>query len=197
MPWRDVQRRAGGGVYRLLVAESGEVNACAPFGRTVAVTSHAARSLPPNRLAGVLAHELGHSLGWRAGPAFVRAQVTVPGRALSWTLRAPWSLVVSLWKRAVAWHRPIGFLLVFVMALVATAVSVVVVVPAVVAQAGVLAGRVFARRAEARADAAAVRMGLGPELVAAVEHHIDGADPARRMPVPLIRRAEGLRRALG
>ncbi|GAA4237569.1 hypothetical protein GCM10022254_49950 [Actinomadura meridiana] len=83
------------------------------------------------------------------------------------------------------------------MALVAMAVTVVVVVPALVARVVLMAGRMVAGRPESRADAAAVRMGLGADLVAAVEHHIDGTDPAKRMPLPLIRRAEGLRRRLG
>ncbi|WP_246179012.1 M48 family metalloprotease [Actinomadura decatromicini] len=193
-PWRDVQRRAGTSAYRLVVVDSAELNACASFGRTVAVTADSARSLPPFRLAAVLAHELGHVRGRRAGTAFVRAQVTLPSRALLWTLRTPWSPVASLWRRAVKWHRPIGFVPVFFAAVAATAVSVVVAAPALVGGAAAVAARLTGGLAERRADALAVRTGLGAELLAAVEHRIEGADP---MPLPLVRRAQALRRRLG
>ncbi|MFI0371054.1 M48 family metalloprotease [Actinomadura sp. 1N219] len=196
-PWQDVQRRAGGDAYRLVVTESDALNACTPFGRSVAVTSHAARLLPPVRLEAVLAHELGHAVGWQAGAAFVRAQVLVPSRVLTWVLRAPWSLVVSMWKRAVAWHRPIGFVLALLVAVGAMAVTVVVVLPAGVAFVVASAGRVVAGWWEARADAAGVRMGLGADLLAAVEHRIEDADREEPMPMPLVRRAQGLRRRLG
>ncbi|WUI01974.1 M48 family metalloprotease [Spirillospora sp. NBC_00431] len=192
-PWRDAQRRAGVVAYRLVVTESDELNACTPFGRTVAVTSHAARTLPPPRLEAVLAHELGH----RAGAALVRAQVTLPSRLLTRVLRAPWAMVVSMWKRAVAWHRPIGFVAAFFLAVAATAVTIVVVAPAGVAYAAALSGRLLAGRAEARADAAVVRMGLGADLLAAVEHRIEQAGREGGMPMPLVRRAQGIRRRLG
>ncbi|MFI0407799.1 M48 family metalloprotease [Actinomadura sp. 3N508] len=193
-PWRDVQRRAGVDAYRLVVIESDGLNACTPFGRTVAVASHAARSLPPVRLEAVLAHELGHALGLRAGAAFVRAQVAVPSRALAWVLRTPWSMVVSMWKRAVEWHRPIGFLLAFFLAIAATVITIVVALPAGVAYAAASSGRLLAGWSEARADAAAVRLGVGADLLAAVEHRIEGAET---MPLALVRRAQGLRRRLG
>lgn len=192
-PWRDVQRRAGAGAYRVVVTDSGELNACTPFGRTVAVTSDSARSLPPLRLEAVLAHELGHVLGWRAGAAFVRAQVALPSRALTWALRTPWSPIVPMWKRAVQWHRPIGFLAVFLLTIVATVVTVVVVVPAAVACGVATVARLL--RSEARADAFAARTGLGAELLAAVEHRIERG--AQGMPLPLVRRAQALRRRLG
>ncbi|WP_024936757.1 M48 family metalloprotease [Actinomadura welshii] len=194
-PWQDVQRRAGAGAYRLVVVESDELNACRPFGRTVAVTSRSARSLPPGRLEAVLAHELGHLLGWRALPAFVHAQVTLPGRALVWALRRPWAPVVPMWKRAVEWHRPIGFLLVFLLAVLAAAVTVVVALPAAVAHGAALGARLLSARGEARADAAAVRLGFGAELVAAVEERIE--HQPHGLPLPLVRRAQALRRRLG
>ncbi|WP_187414068.1 M48 family metalloprotease [Actinomadura chibensis] len=193
-PWRDVQRRAGTSAHRLVVVDSSELNACASFGRTVAVTADSARSLPPFRLAAVLAHELGHVRGRQAGMAFVRAQVTLPGRALLWTLRAPWSPVAAMWRRAVKWHRPIGFVLAFFAAVAAAAVSAVVAAPALAGGAAAVAARLTGGLAERRADAFAVRTGLGAELLAAVEHRIDGADP---MPLPLVKRAEALRRRLG
>lgn len=193
--WRDVQRRAGVGGYRVVVVESDGLNACVPFGRTVAVTSASARSLPPGRLEAVLAHELGHLLGWRAVPAFVHAQATMPSRALLWTLRKVWAPVAPMWKRAVAWHRPIGFVLVLLLGALATAVTVVVALPAGVAYAAALGARVLGARGEARADAVAVRLGFGAELVAVVEELIENAPDG--LPLPLVRRAQGLRRRLG
>jgi Zn-dependent protease with chaperone function len=193
--WRDVQRRAGAGAYRLVVVESDELNACVPFGRTVAVTSASARSLPPGRLEAVLAHELGHLLGWRAVPAFVHAQVTLPSRALLWTLRRSWSPIGPMWRRAVTWHRPIGFVLVFLLALVATAVTAVVALPACVAYIAALGARLPGGRGEGRADGVAVRLGFGADLVAAVEDRIEHA--RHGLPLHLVRRAQGLRRRLG
>ncbi|NKZ04515.1 M48 family metalloprotease [Actinomadura latina] len=192
--WRDVQRRAGAG-YRLVVVESEALNACVPSGRTVAVTSASARSLPPGRLEAVLAHELGHLLGWRAVPAFVHAQVTLPSRALMWTLRRSWSPIGPMWKRAVAWHRPIGFVLVFLLAVSATAVTAVVALPAAVARVAAIGARLLGGRGEGRADAVAVRIGFGAELVAAVEDRIEHA--RHGLPLDLVRRAQGLRRRLG
>jgi Zn-dependent protease with chaperone function len=193
--WRDVRRRAGVGAYRLVVVESDELNACVPFGRTVAVTSASARSLPPGRLEAVLAHELGHLLGWRAVPAFVHAQVTLPSRALLWTLRRCWSPIGPMWKRAVKWHRPIGFVLLFLLALSATAVTVVVALPAGAAYIAALGARLAGGRGEGGADAVAVRLGFGAELVAAVEDRIEHAPHG--LPLHLVRRAQGLRRRLG
>lgn len=193
--WRDVQRRAGAGAYRLVVVDSEELNACMPFGRTVAVTSASARSLPPGRLEAVLAHELGHLLGWRAVPAFVHAQVTLPARALLRALRRSWSPVGPMWRRAVAWHRPIGFVLVFLLALAAAAVTVVAAVPTGAAYAAAAGARLLSRRGEGRADAVAVRLGFGAELVAVVEDRIEHAGEG--LPLHLVRRAQGLRRRLG
>jgi Zn-dependent protease with chaperone function len=193
--WRDVQRRGGVSEYRLVVVESDGLNACRPFGRTVAVTSHSARSLPPAHLEAVLAHELGHLLGWRAVTAFVHAQVTLPSRALWWALRRPWAPIAPMWKRAVAWHRPIGFLLVFLLAILATVVTAVLALPAAVAYAAASAARLLSAHGEARADAAALRMGFGAALVAAVEHRIE--HQPHGLPLPLVRRAQRLRRRLG
>ncbi|HEY8482817.1 MAG TPA: M48 family metalloprotease [Spirillospora sp.] len=193
--WRNVRRRAGAGAYRLVVVESEDLNACAPSWRIVAVTSRSAASLPPDRLEAVLAHELGHVLGWRAVPAFVHAQVTVPSRALVRVLRGLWAPVAPMWKRAVAWHRPIGFLAAFLLTVVASAATAVLAVPTGAAFAVAWGARLPRGRAEAWADAAAVRLGFGESLVAAVEDRIETAPDG--LPMPLVRRAQGLRRRLG
>ncbi|GAA4378573.1 hypothetical protein GCM10023088_39660 [Actinomadura verrucosospora] len=193
--WRYVQQHAGVSGYRLVVVESDGLNACRPSARTVAVTSQSARSLAPGHLAAVLAHELGHLQGWRAVPAFVHAQVTLPNRTLQWALRTAWSPIGPMWKRAVEWHRPIGFLGVFLLAAVALAVTALVAVPAALAYAASLGARLLGAGGEARADAAAVGMGFGADLVAAVEHRIEHQPDG--LPLPLVRRAQALRRRLG
>lgn len=193
--WRYVQQHAGVSGYRVVIVESDGLNACRPSARTVAVTSQSARSLPPGQLAAVLAHELGHLQGWRAVPAFVHAQVTLPNRTLRWALRTVWSPIGPMWKRAVEWHRPIGFLGVLLLAAVATVVTVLVAVPAALAFAASLGARLLSAGGEARADAAAVRMGFGADLVAAVEHRIEHQPDG--LPLSLVRRAQALRRRLG
>jgi Zn-dependent protease with chaperone function len=193
--WRYVQQHAGVSGYRLVIVESEGLNACRPSARTVAVTSRSARSLTPEHLAAVLAHELGHLQGWRAVPAFVHAQVTLPNRTLQWALRTAWSPIGPMWKRAVEWHRPIGFLGVLLLAAVAAVVTVLVAVPAALAYAASLGARLLSAGGEARADAAAVRMGFGADLVAAVEHRIEHQPDG--LPLPLVRRAQALRRRLG
>ncbi|WP_141583437.1 M48 family metalloprotease [Actinomadura sp. WMMA1423] len=193
--WRNVQQHAGVSGYRLVIVESDALNACRPSVRTVAVTSHSARSLPPERLAAVLAHELGHLQGWHAVPAFVHAQVTLPHRVLRWALRTVWSPIGPMWKRAVEWHRPIGFLVVFLLAAVASVVTVLAAVPAALAYAASLGAGLLSAGGEARADEAAARMGFGAELVAAVEHRIEHQPDG--LPLPLVRRAQALRRRLG
>ncbi|NDU77975.1 M48 family metalloprotease [Actinomadura sp. DSM 109109] len=193
--WRYVQQHAGVSGYRLVVVESDGLNACRPSARTVAVTSDSARSLPSGQLVAALAHELGHLQGWRAVPAFVHAQVTLPHRTFRWVLRTVWSPIGPMWKRAVEWHRPIGFLGVLLLAVAASAVTLLVVVPAALSSAAFLAARLLSAGGEARADAAAVRMGFGADLVAAVEHRIENQPDG--LPLPLVRRAQALRRRLG
>ncbi|GLW61798.1 hypothetical protein Arub01_00420 [Actinomadura rubrobrunea] len=195
--WRQVVRRAGLRSYPLMVADSEELNACTPVPGIVAVTTHSAGSLSTAHLQAVLAHELGHKRGPQALPAFVTAHLAVPSRALRWTLRALWSPIVPLWKRAVAWHRPIGFLMVFLLAAVATAVTVAAALPAAAAYAAAALTRLAAPHLEAQADAFAARLGLGPDLLAAIEDHIESRHQASgSLPLPLVQRAHHLRRVL-
>lgn len=203
-PWRDALRRAEipAAEYRLMVAESGKLNACRAIGRIVVVTSHSVGSLTPGQLEAVLVHELGHRLGWRGPLGYVRDWLMLPTRALSWLLQALWSPVTPMWRRAVAWHRPIGFLLTFLLAIVAAAVSVVAALPAAVAAGGARLARLSTGQDEFHADTVAVRLGLGPDLLSALEHAIGSgqaeADPDRpqtvaSLPLPLVRRTQRLR----
>jgi Zn-dependent protease with chaperone function len=207
-PWRALQHRAGipGGRFQLMVMASDELNACVVTGRIVVVTSRSAASPPPDRLEAVLAHELGHRLGRPAVLVYVSVQLMLPIQALRWLLRAVWRPVGPMWRRAVAWHRPIGFLVTFVLALFATAVTVVAGLPAAVAFGGVALARLATGRAELRADSVAVRLGLGPQLLTVVEQLIEtgghGRDELPRaerllaLPPLLVRRAQWLRTSL-
>ncbi|WP_165495327.1 M48 family metalloprotease [Actinomadura roseirufa] len=193
-PWREVLQDAGlhPRAFHLVVTDSEELNSCAPVWRFVAVTSHSAGSLPADRLAGVLAHELGHVLGWRMLPAFVHAQLTLPSRALLWTARLPWTPVAPMWKRAVAWHRPIGFLLVFLLAFAAGVATLILAIPTGAAYAAALLARFAAGRSEAGADAVAARLGRGAGLLAALDGRVEQAE--HELPLPLVHRARKLRR---
>lgn len=66
--WRRVTARAGvdADAYQLWVEDSTGINAMAAAGHIVGVTSHSLRTLTPGKLAGVLAHELGHHVGGHA-----------------------------------------------------------------------------------------------------------------------------------
>jgi Zn-dependent protease with chaperone function len=202
-PWDEVLQHLGrlNGRLSLMVVDSAGLNACTPVGRIIPVTANAANSLPTDQLRAALAHELGHKIGWRTVPAFVHTQLRTPSRSLWWLLRTLWSPVGPMWRRAVAWHRPIGFVLVFLLVVIATAVTVVTALPAVAAYGASAATRLSARQTEARADELVVLLGLGNELLAAVEHHIDNghsADAEAPSPLPahLVQRAQHLRRIL-
>lgn len=198
--WSRVLHLAGvpGDRHRLLVVDSAELNACTATGRILGVTAHAARVLTPDRLEAVLAHELGHRLGWHGLLAAVHGWLMLPIRALWWLLRAMWSPVAPMWRRAVAWHRPIGFLLTFLLAVAAIAVSAGAALPAAVAFGGIRVARLFTGTAEHAADAVAVRLGLGTELLATLEHTIETGHNERpsALPMALVRRAERLRKQL-
>ncbi|GLZ02830.1 hypothetical protein Acsp03_02970 [Actinomadura sp. NBRC 104412] len=191
-PWRHVLHRAGLDPrdHRVLLTDRDTLNACATTGHDIVVTERSARTLAPNQLEAVLAHELGH----RSTASFTR--LTWPSRLLWWTLSALWTPVGPMWRRAVAWHRPIGFLLVFLLAALATAVTVIAVVPAALTHALHRAARPLTDRTEFQADDFAVRLGLGPGLLAAIEHRLEATPADKPLPPRLLRRAERLRRRL-
>ncbi|WP_285492319.1 M48 family metalloprotease [Actinomadura sp. NBRC 104425] len=196
-PWRNLLHRAGlpDGQYRLMVTDADGLNACTPVRGIVAVTSHAT-SLPAPHLEAILAHELGHQRGLQSLSAFVTTHLTVPSRFLRWVLRTLWSPVTPMWKRAVAWQRPIGFLMVFLLAAAATAVTLLAALPAAIAYAATALPRLSKTATDHDADAYAVHLGLGPDLLTAVETHIEKAASEAELPLPLVQRAHHLRRTL-
>lgn len=204
-PWRAVLARAGipAGRYRLMVVDSEELNAYATTGRIVVVTSQAARTLPPDQLEAVLAHELGHQLSLHVVPVFCHAQLMVPIRVLWWLLARSWRPVRRMWAVAVKWHTPFGFLVTFLLAILAAAAFVVSAAPAAIAFVGVALSRISTDSTEYQADRAAIDLGLGPALLAVLESFIDAGRGGtgrlgRLLAVQplLVRRAHRIRKTL-
>jgi Zn-dependent protease with chaperone function len=188
---------------RLMIVSAKELNASATAGRTVVITSYAANSLPPDRLEAVLAHELTHHVGLQAVPVFCHAQLMLPIRTLWWLLARIWRPVRRMWRVAVAWHTPFGFLVTFLLAIVAALMIVVSAIPACIAFLGSTLSRVSTDQTEFQADTTVAGLGLGPQLLAALEAAIDaghvGTVRAGRLlglPPLEIRRAQRLRKKL-
>jgi Zn-dependent protease with chaperone function len=204
-PVRRVLRRLdlAASRYRLVVTESDEPNAPATTGRTVVVTSYAAKSLPPEQAEAVLAHELSHRIGLHAVPVFCFKQLTVPIRTLWWLLTRIWRPVQRMWRVAVRWHTPFGFLVTFLLAIAVAVIFVISAIPAGIAFIGATLSRVSVDRTEFTTDAAVAALGLGPQLLAALETAIEAdrvtADRVGRLlaiPPLAVRRAQRLRKLL-
>jgi Zn-dependent protease with chaperone function len=199
---RALQRTAvPAGRVRLVIADTQELNAPATAGRTIAITSYAASSLPSDQLEAVLAHELTHHVGLHTVPVFCHTQLMLPIRALRWLLARIWRPVRQMWRVAMAWHTPFGFLVTFLLAVVAAVVIVISAVPACVAFLGAALSRVSTDRTEFQADAAVAGLGLGPQLLAALETGIevghvetDRVGHLLALPPLAVRRAQRLRK---
>lgn len=204
-PSRRALRRLGvtAGRYRLMISESDELNAPAMMGRTVIITSYAARSMPPDRAEAVIAHELSHHIGLHAVPVFCYTELTLPIRTVWWLLTHIWRPVRRMWRVAVRWHTPFGFLVTFLLAIAVAVIFAVSALPACVAVIGAALSRFAIDRTEYTADHTVAGLGLGPQLLAALEtaietNHTD-TDRTRRLlalPPLAVRRAQRLRRRL-
>lgn len=200
--WRALHRVGiSAGRVRLMIVKSRKLNAPATTGRLVVLTSYAAGSLPPDQLEAVLAHELSHHVGLNAVPVFCYTQLTLPIRALWWLLTRIWQPVRRMWRVAVKWHTPFGFLVTFLLAITMAVVFAVLVIPACLAIVGAALSRFSTDRTEFLADTAVAGVGLGPQLLAALEKAIEaghvGTDRAGRLlalPPLDVRRAQRLRR---
>ncbi|MFB9834956.1 M48 family metalloprotease [Actinoallomurus acaciae] len=191
------------GRIRLMIVDAQEPSAPATAGRTVVVTSYAVSSLPSDRLEAVLVHELTHHLGLYTVPVFCHTQLMLPVRALRWLLARIWRPVRRTWQVAVSWHTPFGFLVTFLLAIVAATAIAVSAIPACVAFVGAALSRVSTDRAEFQADTAVAGLGLGPQLLAALEAaieaghvHNDRIGRLLALPPLEIRRAQRLRKRL-
>ncbi|MDN3355116.1 M48 family metalloprotease [Actinomadura sp. DC4] len=202
-PARRALDRVGlsAGRVRLMIVKSRELNAPATTGQLVVLTSYATESLPPDQLEAVLAHELSHHVGLNAVPVFCYTQLTLPIRALWWLLTRIWHPVRRMWRVAVRWHTPFGFLVTFLLAIAVAIVFAVLVIPVGVAVVGAALSRFSTDRTEFNADHAVAGLGLGPQLLSALEITIEagiiGTDRTGRLlalPPLDVRRAQRLRR---
>lgn len=201
-PWASVLRRARipEDRFHLMVIESDELNAYASAGNIVTVTTLAARKLPARRLEAILAHELGHHLRRHAIPGFLLTQLLLPVRLVWGVTRVVWWPVRKMYRLAVIWGTPFGYLVTGLLAIVAGAVFVVFAIPAGTAYGGAALSGLGRDRAEFHADAAAVDLGLGQQLLAVVEEFITSGEQARvgrlgRTPL-IVRRARRIRHLL-
>ncbi|WP_327728184.1 M48 family metalloprotease [Streptomyces sp. NBC_00487] len=172
--WRRVTARAGvdADAYQLWVEDSTGINAMAAAGHIVGVTSHSLRTLTPGRLAGVLAHELGHHVGGHAWASLLTFWYALPARIAWRLLRWLASRVdrVSVGVAAVV----IGVLGAVLFAL-ATATYGLVFLP--LATPYLLAA--VSRRAELRADAHAAGLGYAQQLMAVLSEDLGREETAR------------------
>ncbi len=174
--WQDVlmSARLSPAQFVLAVSESDDLNAFASGGHLVVITTEAIASLPPHELQGVLAHELGHHLGfygvaltvgyWLALPvmALARAGMFCQNVAIAATETfASGSTVLTAIGRVVG-----GALRIVALPLLASLAAWQAV------------GGIIGRSAEFRADQRAVELGYGLELAAAMRRSAPTEPPA-------------------
>lgn len=160
--WESVCRSAGvdPAGYVLLVQEATHLNAFAAGGRVVAVTT-AALELRPERLAAVLAHELGHHLAAHTTVSMLAWWFALPARGVAWLVRQVLRLVVSI-ARTGDLVGVLGAILLALALLSGLAyLSLWLILMPFVSPLLAWAARV----GEYRADRIAARLGYGAELV--------------------------------
>lgn len=173
--WYEVTQRAGvdGSQYDLWMEDTDELNASAAAGHIVGVTRGAMRSLPPQQLAAVLAHELGHHVGGHAWAGLLGHWYAVPARLVMSALRLVIRVLAAISEVLAGLF--VLFLGVLAIALLFTfpAALALYAVPFLLAWSG--------RQGELRADRFAGLIGYGPLLVSVfTAWHAAGADDDRR-----------------
>jgi Zn-dependent protease with chaperone function len=149
--------------FVLAVTDSDELNAYASGGHLVIVTTGALTNLPGPELQGVMAHEIGHQLGWVSTVLVLGYWLALPVLALA---RFGFFLdnVATAATSAYADSAGTRF--------VGTAVAALLRTLAWVFQSGIViwqsVGGIVSRHAEFRADEWAVELGFGVELAAAM-----------------------------
>ena len=160
--WRSVLQAARLPRHRyvLAVLPADELNAFACGGHLVVVTTLAVETLPRDELAGVLAHELSHHLGFHTVALTVAQWLSVPVLVLA---RIGFFLqnVAAAATHSYASHSAALTAIGRLVSTVLTAVSWVFLSGLLVANA---AGNVSGRGAEYQADERAVQLGFGPQL---------------------------------
>ncbi|MGA4850644.1 M48 family metalloprotease [Streptomyces sp. G5(2025)] len=171
--WDDVTARFGveSTAYRLWIHESGNLNAEAPAGRIVAVTSAALR-LPPGQLGAVLAHELGHHVTGHSWTALLAFWYALPARLIWQLVRTLHRLTKPLrpstpTRRALKARNQlllVTTLLTLVVVYLFPWLALLPLVPVLLAA--------VKRRTELRADRSAAACGFGPQLAYVLEQFI-------------------------
>ena len=152
--------------FVLVVVDTNETNAFACGGHLLVVSSHAIHNLRQSQLTGVLAHELSHHMGGHTVALTIAQWMSLPIIGLA---------RLGIWLRDVSKRAATPFteryvLVHFIVQLVAallTAISYVLLSGLNTAQA--LNGRI-GRASEYRADARAMEMGFGNELLSALRN---------------------------
>lgn len=179
--WADVTGTAGvnGSRYSLWVQESDEVNAFAAAGHVVAVTRWALRNLPPQHLAALLAHELGHHIGGHAWAGLLTYWYSLPTRVMRrifYLLASVFGTAMSVFRGGPLLRAPAELLPIVLVAYAAyrvhPALLALVVVPFLLAW--------FTRLGEKYADRFAAKIGYGPLLVEVFESWLRSGMDARR-----------------
>ncbi|HUF99251.1 MAG TPA: M48 family metalloprotease [Ilumatobacter sp.] len=164
--WRDLARRANlpQTRYSIRVIDSDELNAFACGGHLVIVTSFALAELTPEQVAGVLAHELSHHLGWHTAALTLSHWLSLPVVLLA---RVGFFLqnVASAATDSYATHSAALTALGRAAALGLTAVSWVFLAALYASDA---MANLVGQGSEFEADRRAVRMGYGKPLAEAL-----------------------------
>ncbi len=163
--WQALLSRVGKGGnrrYQLRVIDSDNLNAYAGGGRLVIITSLALRALAQPELEAVLSHELGHHAGMHPIVVLANSWLTRPIVWFHSLLRLVHDLLITVIN-----HTPDGWIRIILL--------VVLLVPRAVLGALSLVWRVatllllfFGRHAEHQADATAVKLGYGHDLISAL-----------------------------
>lgn len=164
--WRDLATRANlpQASFAVRVVDSPELNAYACGGRLLVVTTFAIETLTPPQLAGVLAHELSHHLGWHTAALTVGHWLSLPVVALArvgFFLQNVARAATDSFARDSAALTAVGHLL----ATLLTAVSWLFLAALYASDA---LSNLVGHSSEFEADRRAVRMGYGRPLAEAL-----------------------------
>lgn len=164
--WRSVLDAAGLPSHRyvLAVLPSDELNAFACGGHLVVVTTLAVDTLPRDELAGVLAHELSHHLGFHTVALTIAQWLSVPVLLLA-RIGFFFQTVASAATSSYASHSAALTAVGRIVSALLTAASWVFLAGLLVANA---VGNVAGKGSEFQADARAVQLGFGRELSSAL-----------------------------
>ncbi|MFF4320183.1 M48 family metalloprotease [Streptomyces sp. NPDC001568] len=177
--WEGVTRQAGvdGSGYDLWVEDSDQVNAFAAAGHIVSVTRKSLNGLPPDQLAAVLAHELGHHVGGHAWSGLLGVWYAFPARIVMYVVK----FVVTFVFLVAAQIACLGALL-FALIVGAVAIALAAAFPPALALFAVPFLLAWAGRlGELRADRFAAEIGYGPLLLATLTGwHDQGHDDDHR-----------------